>query len=91
MPSQFTKSPTADLDWTWDWTPWLAAGEAITAATITITPDGLTKKSQVVSDGKVTAWFTGGTLDVEHLATCHIVTSQGHVDDRSIKIRVRNR
>lgn len=91
MPTQFTKSPTAELDYAFDWTAWLAAGETITAATVSIIPDGLTKRTVAVNGGKVTAWLGGGQYDVEHQVTCHIETSQGRVDDRSIKIRVRTR
>lgn len=87
----FLKDPNAVLDFAVDWSKWLAEGETISAAEVTITPAGLTKDSQAIADGKVTAWLSGGVDNASYKATCHITTSQGRQDDRTFTVSVRQR
>lgn len=84
------KDPQATLDWAFDWSKWLAAGEEISSATVTV-DSGLTKGSESNTTSKVTIWLSGGTLGVTHLVTCQITTNQGRIDERTIGIRVTNR
>lgn len=90
------KDPQAVLDYKFDWqpdaNPWLAVGETITTRTVTV-PAGLTKNSDTLTDSatSVTAWLSGGTTGVDYSVTCHIVTSQGREDDRTMIIVVRHR
>ena len=86
----FTKDPASRLDWVWDWTDWLAAGETITAQTVTA-PDGLTVEPPTHADGKVTVWISGGTTGKVYRVTCQITTDSGRIDERSITIRVIER
>lgn len=92
-PALWTKDPAAKLDWVWDWSAWLAQGETITTQTVTcLTQDGLTIGPATPGDGgKVTAMISGGTVGVTYAVVCHIVTSDGREDDRTIRIRVTNR
>lgn len=103
MKEAFPKKPNAVLDYRWDFAPttngsdttkadWLASGETITSHTVT--PDaGLTVDSSSRTDAStsVTAWFSGGTADVDYDVVCNIVTSAGRTDGRTIEIRVRER
>jgi hypothetical protein len=90
MTNIFTKDPDAVLDYQWDWSEWLAAGETISSFDTTI-PTGLTLDSESNTNTAVTAWLSGGTVDTGYKVICHIVTSEGREDDRSIYINVRQR
>lgn len=87
---KFTKDPSAVLDYAFDWTKWLADGETITAAEVTV-ETGLTKDSQTLSGGRVTVWLSGGTENITYEVICHITTSQDRQDYRRFLVEVRNR
>ena len=89
MPSSFLLDPNANLDYEWDWTDWLAVGETITAHTIT-PPTGITVGTHAVAGSKVVAWLTG-VVGTKGRVVCHIVTSAGRTDDRSITVTVQDR
>lgn len=89
--SDITHDPNARLDYAWDWTSWLEAGETITAHTVTASGAGaVTVQSSSVIGGKVVAWVTGGTKGKAFL-TVHITTSAGRQDDRTITLSVQER
>ena len=98
------KDPDAVLDYHWDWKPltngstdpdasdWLVDGETIIAHTVTV-PDGITKDSsalELTSTG-VVVWLSGGTAGQHYSCVCHITTSAGREDDRTIKVHVLER
>lgn len=78
----------AKLDYVWNWQAWLEVGETITTQTVTSTMVSTTISSITQADGKVTAWIEA-TSDC--IVTCHIVTSTGREDDRSIYLEVVER
>jgi hypothetical protein len=84
------KDPQATLDWAFDWSKWLASGEEISSATVTV-DSGLTKASESNTTTKVTVWLTGGTLGATYKVACRITTNQGRIDERTIGIRVTDR
>lgn len=84
------KDPQATLDWAFDWSKWLAPGEEISSATVTV-DSGLTKASESNTATKVTVWLAGGTLGVTYKVACRITTNQGRIDERTIGIRVTDR
>ena len=90
MTQRFIKDPGATLDYEWDWSNWLATDETITSATISA-PSGLTLNSQSNTDTTATCWLTGGTPGVRYSVVCHIVTTDGRTDERSIFIDVQDR
>lgn len=90
MTDKFLHDPTAVLDYRWDWSTWLAAGETITARVVTV-PTGITKNSDSEAAGIVTAWITGGTPPNIYSVVCHITTSAGRQDDRTIKLTAIDR
>lgn len=90
MTNVFTKDPDAVLDYQWDWSEWLAVGETIASAVITV-PVGLTLDSQDDADTTITAWLSGGTVDEGYQVTCSITTNDGRTDDRSIYLICRER
>lgn len=91
MTNVFPKDPDARLDYQWDWSAWLADGETIEDAELTEIPDELTLDELVITDTAVTAWFLGGVDGEGYQVTCHIETSDGRTDDRSIYLICRER
>ena len=99
--NQFTKDPSAILDWAFDWKPlthgvsgatsdWLATGETITDYTITADA-GITVNSSAEDAGVVTVWLSGGTAGINYKVACLITTSAGRTDERTIWIKVVER
>lgn len=96
--SSFTKDPSAVLDFGWDFSAWLDDGETITAATVTV-PAGLTKNADgIIASPKTSAaaagvmvWLSGGTVGERYAVVCHITTSAGRQDDRTIMVTIRER
>lgn len=81
--SEFIKDPDAVLDYSIDWSSWLADGETITASTWVV-PDGITKDSDSFSDTATVIWLSGGTAGTTYLIPNHITTSDGREDDRTL-------
>lgn len=90
MTTTWRKDPDAVLDWVFDWSEWLAAGEAITSHQV-IVPADLTLDSSGDDGSAVTAWLSGGTIGSVHTVTCRVTTDGGRTDDRSITIHVADR
>lgn len=88
------KDPDAKLPFTEDWSDWLT-GEGDTAATATWTvPPGLVQESSPppsLANGKATVWLSGGVDGTEYFVTCRLTTTGGRVDDRTLRISVRQR
>ena len=90
--SSFTHDPQAVLDYTWDWSPWLADGETIAAATVAANSDAVTVSDVGHDDTTVTAWVTATSADRTTVRLrCHIVTSAGRADDRTITVSITDR
>jgi hypothetical protein len=87
---EFLKDPDAVLDYVFDWSSWLASGETISTAVITVA-SGLTKDSESNTSTTAKAWLSGGTENGRYTITCRITTNQGRTDDRSAVVRVSNR
>lgn len=90
MGSSWTLDPAARLDFAFDWSDWLGEGESITD--FTVTPEtGVTVDDSSEDAGKITAWLTDGVVGSTARVTCHITTSAGRADDRSITVRIVDR
>lgn len=85
----FTKDPNAVLDYSIDWTRWLA-GDQI-AASEWIVPSGLTKMADSKTSTSATVWLSGGTASQSYIVTNRITTAAGRTEDRSFTIRVEER
>lgn len=87
------KDPSAVLDYVMDWSPWLATGETIIASPlplVTSANPAMTVANISVSDGdKVRFRLSGGNAGSDYLVTVRITTSSGQVDERTIRIQVR--
>jgi hypothetical protein len=95
---QLTKDPDAVLDYKFDLgtaankTPWLAADETITSATIAVTIVTLNSFSITDAGKSVTVWVSSGTVG-ETMAEirCRYTTSAGRTDDRTIQLAIAQR
>ena len=92
MPSSFIKDPDAILDYKFDWSEWLEAGEIIASHTATV-DTGITKVSSSNDDDSVTVWLSGGTAGGSYNVVCRITsnTLPARVEDRTIRILVVQR
>ena len=92
--------PDSKLDYTFNWSDWLAA-VSDTIATKTIVVDGVVLHSSSIIDGeteegvnvtnsRVIVWLQNPTAP-RSSCTCRITTVGGRVDDRTIYLLVRER
>ncbi|HWQ09271.1 MAG TPA: hypothetical protein VN436_09195 [Holophaga sp.] len=88
------KSPTAHLDYGFDWNGWLASGETIADTSWAIVvPDSadaspLVDAGHSTSDGVTTIWLDAGTAGEAYQVFCTITTSAGRIDTRSFEVAV---
>lgn len=87
----FIKDPDAVLDYGFDWSDWLAAGETIVSSAWAADSSDITIDSDTFGDTSATVWLSGGTVGTEYKLTNHIVTSAGREDDRTIVIKAKER
>jgi hypothetical protein len=92
MSNTFIKDPSALLEYSWDWSAWLAeVADTISSASVSV-PAGLTAVgSPVVGEAVVTQRVSGGTADGSYTLVCQITTASGLVDERSIFLTVSQR
>ena len=91
MATTYKKDPSAILDYTFDWEPYLTP-IADTIASVTFVFDtALTKVSQSSTTTTATAFMSGGTLGEKHNLTCRIITAGGRTDDRSVTLSIVER
>ena len=86
----FRKDPDAKLDYGFDWSDWLAAGETISTSAWTIAA-GLTEESTETGSTSTKVWLSGGTDGDTYTVTNTIETSAGRIDERSFQIIVEER
>lgn len=87
---KFYKDSDAVLDYTVDWTEWLAASETISTSVWTV-QTGLTVDSSSNTSFVGTVWLSGGVVGTTYTAANKITTNQGRTDERTLEIRVTNR
>lgn len=86
----FTKDPHATLDYGFNWSDWLETGESISSYTIT-SACGITKASDSNTSASVIVWLSGGAVGTRYDVACKITTNKNRIDERTIKIDVKNR
>jgi hypothetical protein len=85
----FNKDPSAKIDTGWDWSAWLGT-DTITASSWTV-PTGLTSVDESNTTTTTTIWLTGGTHGQDYSLVNQITTAGGRIDQRTIKVQVRER
>lgn len=87
----FKKDPSATLDYTFDWAPWLTPLADTISSVQWVLGDGLTKVSQSNTASAATAFISGGTVGTDAQLTCRITTAGGRIDDRSVTLKIVER
>ena len=87
--TRFVKDPQSSLDYVWDWSDWL--GEDTIASHDVTAETGITVDSSTATTTAVTVWLAGGTNDVDYDVKVTIDTAAGRTDERTSKIRVRQK
>lgn len=90
MADDFIKDPNSKLDYKFDWDTWLEGDETITNSEF-IVSSGLTVESFSSTSRNTTVWLSGGRTGQIYNVTNRIVTSKARIEDRSFKLRVRDR
>jgi hypothetical protein len=85
------KDPDATLDFAVDWSDWLTGEGDTGASAVWIVPTGLTKVSESFVSGKHVVRLSGGTDGSDYSVTSRITTTGGEVDNRTLRITVRQR
>ena len=87
----YTKDPQAFLDYSIDWSAWLADNETIVTSTWAADSADLTL-SLLANDGTLTTvWIAGGEAGKDYLVTNTITTVDGRIDERSITLTCEQR
>lgn len=83
-----SKDPDALLDYTFDWTPFLAKiSDAIASVTYQLSA-GLTQSRVSNTETQARSFVSGGTLGTTGSITCRISTVAGRVDERTIYLKI---
>lgn len=88
--ADFQKDPDDVLDYSFDWSQWLATNETISTFTALPSP-GITVNSTSNTVSITTVWLSGGTAGTPYTVTHRIVTNQSRTVDRTMTIRATNR
>ena len=84
-----TKDPDAVLDYTFDWSDWLAEGETILTHEAVIEDGDAVIDSTSQTASIVVVWLSGGTLGTNTHIRCRVTTTDGRIDDRTIVVLIR--
>lgn len=84
------KDPQAKLDYVFDWSDFLEAGETIVTKTVVVTSGDVVVGASEIQGEVVRAWIDGGTEDSLATVTCSIVTSAGREQDLELNLQIHN-
>ena len=87
----YSKDPSAFLDYSMDWSDWLATGEIITVSTWATSSVDLTLSLDAATDTITTIWASGGVAGKDYTITNTITTDATRVDQRSITLTCEDR
>ena len=83
------KDPDATLDYAVDWAPYLD-NDTIESVLWTV-PTGLSLTAQSNDDTVATVWLSGGTVGTTFKVVCRITTLAGRIDDRTLKLTIKEK
>lgn len=87
----FKKDPNARLDYTVDWTLWLAPVSDTIASAVWVPSTGIVVDTPTHTATAATAWASGGVIDEAEYMTCRITTAAGRIDDRTVFFKIAPR
>lgn len=89
------KDPDAILDYTLDWTDYMALIAPDTIASLTVTASNtvptITVDSSDLSGDQTTGWISGGDVGNLEAFTFHIITAGGREDDRTLYVKIKEK
>lgn len=85
----YEMDPDEVLDFSVDWSEWLATGDSISTAAWSA-GDGVTIDSSSVAGAVATVWLSAPDVGERHVVTCHVVTAQGREGEQSITVYGRH-
>ena len=85
----YTKDPSAILDYSVDWTAWLATDELIDTAVWDV-PAGISSVAQSNTDYTATIRLGGGSVSTSYEISCTITTTTGQVDTRTFSVTCKD-
>ena len=91
MEKLFYKDPDAVLDYAMDWSTWLATGENLSTYLVTVDSSLITISTHSISSPIVTAWLSGGNVGQTYTVSIKVVTSGSRTDERSFKVKIKQR
>lgn len=83
------KDPDAILDYSFDWTKWLAGDPGLSAPWTA--PAGISKVNESFSAGVATVRLSGGTVGQQYDVLNRITKTTGEVDDRTLRVTIVQR
>jgi len=87
--SYFLHDPDAGpIDYSVDFTNWLASGDTVSTVIWSVFPVGPTLGTKSLAGAIATQNISGGTLGAVYRLTASATSTNGIVDDRSITLRV---
>ena len=95
--ASISKDPNATLDYTFDWTDWLASADEPddTIASVAFAIAGTTATIGTVTNNSTTAtaWISGGVVGEKAALSCKITTvnAPARVEERTVYIKIKER
>ncbi len=86
----FLKDPDAILDYSIEWSKWLA-GDQIQTSTWSVSDPAIEASNGSNTAGRATVWLSGGTAGQSYTVTNRITSFGGRTDERSFIIQVQDR
>lgn len=87
----YPKDPNATLDYSIDWSEWLASAESITCSIWTRSATDLKQENEQLTTSVATIWLSGGSVGAIYTVANKIGTSGGRIDERTVSIKVQQR
>ncbi len=88
--TMFIKDPDAVLDYSIEWSKWLA-GDQIASSAWSVSDSALDASDDSNTPTRATVWLSGGVAGQSYTVTNRITTSGGRTDERSFTIQVQDR
>ncbi|MAU40977.1 MAG: hypothetical protein CMF31_05075 [Kordiimonas sp.] len=87
--SFFAHDPDAgSLDYSIDFTDWLAAGDTVSTVDWTVWPAGPVLSSPTINGAVATVLVSGGVRGNQYRLTANVTSGAGRVDQRSIVLQM---
>jgi hypothetical protein len=86
----FIKDPDAVLDYSVDWSKWLAGDQIETSAWF-ISDPALQSADDSNTATRTAVWLSGGMAGLSYTVTNRVTTAGGRADERSFVIQVQDR